>query len=140
MRISDWSSDVCSSDLLGLQAEVAARRQALPGAEAVEHDRLRGIGGAGDLVNIRHGVHRALLSMPASGVRGCPGGGALRCRPCRSRLLTACSQQYRGSLPAVFPCCPHARSEENQSELRSLMRFSEVGVIWKKKKEIDLTK
>src|SRR3546814_3099135 len=119
MRISDWSSDVCSSDL---------------------------ISGAGDLVNIRHGVHRALLSMPASGVRGCPGGGALRCRPCRSRLLTACCQQYRGSLPAVFPCCQHAvsspapaflqdrtRSEEHTSAIQSLKRIPYAVFCWKKK-------
>src|SRR3546814_17267371 len=39
MRISDWSSDVCSSDLRGVDARILARRHA--GLQAVRHVRQR---------------------------------------------------------------------------------------------------
>src|SRR3546814_17315432 len=54
MRISDWSSDVCSSDLLGLAGGYALLRRCLDGdvtPEAViaelQASGLRGLGGAG---------------------------------------------------------------------------------------------
>src|SRR3546814_14248604 len=54
MRISDWSSDVCSSDLLGLAGGYALLRRCLDGdvtPQAViaelQASGLRGLGGAG---------------------------------------------------------------------------------------------
>src|SRR3546814_3080432 len=40
MRISDWSSDVCSSDLLGGSADRAVRRRVHPGVAALNHELL----------------------------------------------------------------------------------------------------
>src|SRR3546814_10658924 len=65
MRISDWSSDVCSSDLLvdgeGSDAGSAGRRVRCIGVAMVEIDpRLgRGLGdGLVDILAYRHGPHR----------------------------------------------------------------------------------
>src|SRR3546814_2177327 len=105
MRISDWSSDVCSSDLrhAGGIAEAAAylRVRLCPCAmdeEASEDDRDGG----------------------AAGDRGTPdpsrGGGA---RAAGLRL----SRRRHGSLrTARRPAVP-LRSEEHTSELQSLMRI-----------------
>src|SRR3546814_3657810 len=41
MRISDWSSDVCSSDLLGHLNEAAIRLADQPGGRAFERDLAR---------------------------------------------------------------------------------------------------
>src|SRR3546814_1255734 len=111
MRISDWSSDVCSSDLdrrafgnrdaVGALIEslgLAAGRQRLglgKGREAV--DRLRGVEAAG-----QH--HRA--------------GAGLECGHCH-----ADRGQRRGA----------GRSEEHTAEHKSLMGMWDAG-LWKKKK------
>src|SRR3546814_15665761 len=44
MRISDWSSDVCSSDLAGLRSRHAARVALAEGAVLVGHPLLEGVG------------------------------------------------------------------------------------------------
>src|SRR3546814_1821483 len=112
MRISDWSSDVCSSDLSRgnpWQQVAEARRLSRPGAVAQDRGlpaqrrlgspvRIRRPGGAGE-----HAV--ALLLHPA--------------RRSRHRDLDA--------VDAV------ARSEEHTSELQSLMRISYAVFCLKKK-------
>src|SRR3546814_1220860 len=58
MRISDWSSDVCSSDL---NYESAGLERVLRGGQAC--------GSGICLTAVVHGTHSAILSLCASGVR-----------------------------------------------------------------------
>src|SRR3546814_2596259 len=120
MRISDWSSDVCSSDLDAEDRDhldlvdlvgvggggIAGARQ--PGVKVLLEDgdrvRFRLAGqrrGVGGLVNFAADPHR----------RGRAGGG--------------------GDICIIDP----ARSEEHTSELQSLMRISYAVFCLKKKKQ-----
>src|SRR3546814_10201057 len=114
MRISDWSSDVCSSDLLCFYSADAS---AVPGPFHQPRGRARG--------------RRPLLSRFWDVVRGrVADGGILTWKP----SITCCSASAK-CLPAVTcftfsqaqrsahgsACC---RSEEHTSELQSLMRTS----------------
>src|SRR3546814_2535750 len=111
MRISDWSSDVCSSDL-GVRAgffrglDVVDRDAGVVRARAREHEhpapRLIGAGAHDAKVFVLR--HRRRLA-----------GGAARHQRRRSF----------GDLP---------RSEEHTSELHSLMHISYAVFCWKKKK------
>src|SRR3546814_9050744 len=105
MRISDWSSDVCSSDLCGLdfhydhsprdvQAEVFAAQIAL----AREHDLAL-------VIHTREAWPETFDILAAEGV------------PERT----------------VFHCFTGGRSEEHTSELQSLMRISYAVFCLKKK-------
>src|SRR3546814_7364057 len=62
MRISDWSSDVCSSDLLLDDAHIALRRDVLPYAGPLlrqnERRVVNVVGPAGGLVNALIDIHR----------------------------------------------------------------------------------
>src|SRR3546814_8008989 len=109
MRISDWSSDVCSSDLA--DAEIA-----FSGRDAGEVVALL-------LLAAEFQHHRTALAV-GDPVRA-DGNG--------------CSQQFLGhdiafergtGLTAIF-----LRSEEHTSELQSLMRISYAVFCWKKKKQ-----
>src|SRR3546814_3624296 len=132
MRISDWSSDVCSSDLYRprrLSSVVhrhkkwpsdIVRRRHCPGGSAVS-DRAR----------------RQKRSSAACRSWSWPGhtqSGSLR-RVQSVRYRRSCSRPYQ-------PSRRHSqrRSEEHTSELRSLMRISYAVFCLKKKKkkEIDL--
>src|SRR3546814_10244841 len=101
MRISDWSSDVCSSDLLSTPSTLRS-----------------GLGGAlGHLGSqARHHGHRAGEDLPPS---------------CHSRAGPRSLGETQGgqgvtSLPAAPPWARRHRnrSEEHTSELQSLMRIS----------------
>src|SRR3546814_2768175 len=117
MRISDWSSDVCSSDL-----------PAFVGRELEQGfvDR-----GEGDV-----GVFRRLA------VRGLDLDARLDGFADRICLLVGF---YLDAEPMAFPADldardPHAvRSEEHTSELQSLMRISYAVFCLKKKKSKDMT-
>src|SRR3546814_5216223 len=104
MRISDWSSDVCSSDLRRAVACLAAASGAGEGGRLHRHPR------------------PALLGRRARRERAgaCPGAlrGDLR------RLPRQEGGHNRGRL---------ARSEEHTSELQSLMRISYAVFCLKKK-------
>src|SRR3546814_1791583 len=111
MRISDWSSDVCSSDLYGEPTASAKRPNTgvRPGASTAAFDSA---------------WPRPLLSkwptmqMPFSWARRKPG-----CSPLwrSSTSATSAPDRREGeSQPAV----PAKRSEEHTSELQSLMRNS----------------
>src|SRR3546814_6929035 len=110
MRISDWSSDVCSSDLRG--------------AHVVAHRHRRGVpANGGDRRADRHG--------------DAPGSWdplrATRARPPRARappMRRARSMPFR-TLPPRPTSRP--RSEEHTSELQSLMRISYAVFCLKKK-------
>src|SRR3546814_8562220 len=101
MRISDWSSDVCSSDL------ALHRRQRLCGIERSPHLVLPCVDEA------RPGDDPAVRGFAGSDPEHAGGGPALR--------------GGRAEAPAdpPQPCRrPRGRSEEHTSELQSLMRSS----------------
>src|SRR3546814_7905010 len=112
MRISDWSSDVCSSDLIEQfgHDDVRAADEAHPPfgrlvgvVEQIEHERPGG-------VDERAGAEGAIVrgDQPAAGLAG------------QARHLGV------------------GRSEEHTSELQSLMRIS-YAVFCLKKKKKDIT-
>src|SRR3546814_4522114 len=114
MRISDWSSDVCSSDLAD-QAAVAGRR-------VVRGIGLRAAGavaGAGAERRGRGPPRRRPRCLAAGG-----GSAATSLRPCLDPARLA----------ALRPRLPAGRSEEHTSELQSLMRISYAVFCLKKKK------
>src|SRR3546814_3873858 len=132
MRISDWSSDVCSSDLMGSAGLVGCR----PG------DRTSGGRTAGG---------RSPLQLPAFGPERHAGWGDDQALP-RARLLGGVSAdgrrgdgdgrsradprrgEPRFEPPARKRFYDHrARSEEHTSELQSLMRNSYAVFCLKKK-------
>src|SRR3546814_1093683 len=106
MRISDWSSDVCSSDLAGAVHGARPRRG---------HGRRRGRPG------FRLGEASGLADrQPAAGLLLPLGLGH------RGPLPRAARMVRRGQLRG-------ARSEEHTSELQSLMRISYAVFCLKKK-------
>src|SRR3546814_2422821 len=126
MRISDWSSDVCSSDLhqagrglaqrLGRGAPAAVQRGGQFGAQvAVER-------ASGALRNDEMGVVEQLA--PAVPVR--QANEAVGADQQRDRRVAA---EFR----AQFQQRVDARSEEHTSELQSLMRISYAVFCLKKK-------
>src|SRR3546814_1534506 len=116
MRISDWSSDVCSSDLYAARSHLVAgtarwhgfllssQRQQRP--PRIDHHRSRRLGRA------------RLRAVVAAGER------VRR----RARFAEA---GYIGAAPSA-----RRRSEEHTSELQSLMRIS-YAVFCLKKKNVD---
>src|SRR3546814_6880284 len=99
MRISDWSSDVCSSDLLG------GRPQAPP----VPRGTSRHCGRTGDLERLSQPIE--------AGGRYCDHAGA----PARRTI----GDPQADRLCAGIVCgADILRSEEHTSELQSLMRIS----------------
>src|SRR3546814_2281947 len=102
MRISDWSSDVCSSDLdpgdtiaIGVECQFAAVRR--PGGRPIASL------GLGEILFLssRYGIDPNIA--PQASI-GCVGAGP--------------------GLIADVRIVGHARSEEHTSELQSLMRIS----------------
>src|SRR3546814_4142704 len=114
MRISDWSSDVCSSDL--------RRSYSAPG---------RGQGNAlsGRLRRIRAPESRT-IGADGSRPRTASGGAREVAGLCRPKQRT--SQHCQASAIARNGACED-RSEEHTSELQSLMRISYAVFCLKKK-------
>src|SRR3546814_10898523 len=106
MRISDWSSDVCSSDLVAYRDHADGRHRAADRA-ALRDARSRG-------------CHAALSVAVAADLARQSGR---RRRPCRIR-----AGRGGGGMAARL------RSEEHTSELQSLMRISYAVFCLKKKK------
>src|SRR3546814_5973779 len=144
MRISDWSSDVCSSDL-GVGVREALRGDQHQPVEPHGLERPRGradvarvlgadqhdadaVGGGGievhvQMVNCAAGPEPApFFSLP---IPAC----ARSCPRCNNPLSMSWS---RRRAPAATSCC---RSEEHTSELQSLMRISYAVFCLKKKKK-----
>src|SRR3546814_2677404 len=111
MRISDWSSDVCSSDL-GHVAGAPLDYSGLPGATNRAWDvTLLGELGVPD----REALRPRNLTLEAW-LKPDEGGGT-----------------YQG---ALFKASDSARSEEHTSELQSLMRISSAAFCLKNKPQI----
>src|SRR3546814_5697668 len=106
MRISDWSSDVCSSDLVHEAPDV------LVGRHVVVHGGEHRPGGVDQ-------VGRLSLSL------GHPDADGLH----RARV------GWRRSRPSARDVAGEGRSEEHTSELQSLMRISYAVFCLKKKKK-----
>src|SRR3546814_4162983 len=119
MRISDWSSDVCSSDLeLVLIGTVDL--------EIVSHV----LGGFGHRVDAVLGLHEFVDEAPADG--GVVNGGIARERRvglAHDERRAAHAFDAAGQHQAGFA----GRSEEHTSELQSLMRISYAVFCLKKK-------
>src|SRR3546814_7176205 len=119
MRISDWSSDVCSSDLRGvLLLQPPDQLERLVGGDASRDDQENPFSGQhGGLAQISRWTDVNNL-----GVR--PVEGKLSAvNPARPRPARA------------TPGRPAPRSEEHTSELQSLMRNSYADFCLKKKKK-----
>src|SRR3546814_7560423 len=105
MRISDWSSDVCSSDLLAEIDAVQQRVDLVLGEKIVAHCMTKLVKYAA-----------STSGLPVSSVRIF----------CTSPTTSACS--------FCLPATVAMRSEEHTSELQSLMRISYAVFCLKKKK------
>src|SRR3546814_8637289 len=116
MRISDWSSDVCSSDLGRLLAEVGH-------PVAGVHDRSAHTGRCRFLL-----TRRLLLGCAAAG------HGLEAAEVEAGAEAPALSRQHHGAHRRVGL---EGRSEEHTSELQSLMRISYAVFCLKKKKKTD---
>src|SRR3546814_6588817 len=120
MRISDWSSDVCSSDLA---ARMDAGGGDLHSAHAVHPVQMEIAAGPSEIL-------LAALRPSASSRAGAP---LQRCRWESLRLcasMTSPTMLAPGAAPrssairSALCCASTARSEEHTSELQSLMRHS----------------
>src|SRR3546814_6856564 len=116
MRISDWSSDVCSSDLPDQHVQ-DAHVEYVPGTHLLFHHRFAGLG----VIHRRH----ARVSCGQSAILTVNG-------PCSASAdanrIAVAAQQH--AVPEVTA----TRSEEHTSELQSLMRISYAVYCLKKKK------
>src|SRR3546814_4098213 len=135
MRISDWSSDVCSSDLL-----LASRRGHEDGMLGHGHDRhaLDGLDVEGGAKGLRAAAGRLHHEGPP-GIRGNGEKGLALVERHDALAIAECDRE--GAVAAQFdarairqtqhaalrdPCriIREQRSEEHTSELQSLMRIS----------------
>src|SRR3546814_7371382 len=115
MRISDWSSDVCSSDLVSL-----VRHESASCLLAARHWRIRHI-------NSNHSVFRLSISDVDQSNRALSSRNPAVDRPAR-HLLGRCRAAQHDPARGVG-----ARSEEHTSELQSLIRTSYAVFCVKKK-------
>src|SRR3546814_8720161 len=132
MRISDWSSDVCSSDLPsltrsieGAEDDAEAARGQVDRAAIGPDDVLLGIAASGTtaytIAAVERARERGALTIGIANNEGAP----ILAAPERRTLLDTGSEVIAG------------RSEEHTSELQSLMRIS-YAVFCLKKKRISL--
>src|SRR3546814_10433035 len=148
MRISDWSSDVCSSDL-ALDAHLHSTAHAWP----VEHQRGAIVGlQFAALAPVEVGVeHEALLVVRLEQHRARRGAGSVRdgghdhrgavglaggqgfVEQRVERCQGFAAQRVWRIHWAIVARCPPVRSEEHTSELQSLMRISYAVFCLKKK-------
>src|SRR3546814_3267121 len=138
MRISDWSSDVCSSDLgidlfqrqaFDRSVEDVERRGGCGEDLPVIH-RINELAGERDRIARGGGFHGILITRPERGdlaVELVLGDAIF------AELANGLIDRLKRLLPLARPeaarygCHPQARSEEHTSELQSLMRISYAG-------------
>src|SRR3546814_5810105 len=132
MRISDWSSDVCSSDLRGRRIDdrAAACERAqpiIPFRQERSFEQLR------RSLRVRILVEQAAgLCEAVDGERGLAEGCLLEL----PQRVGVAPRQRQGFLTPFF-VCGGERSEEHTSELQSLMRISYAVFCLKKKTRIE---
>src|SRR3546814_1786149 len=131
MRMSDWSSDVCSSDLPHLVRGVAvlvgdeAAQERL--AQAADHRQAL----VGDEVEDRAGK----LRRRAGGDQHAVAAAAVAMQHLQRRGQQALADIRGVGVDVAVDQRVHCRSEEHTSELQSLMRISYAVLCLKKKKE-----
>src|SRR3546814_9349311 len=115
MRISDWSSDVCSSDL----------RTKGPGAFAIGENDHRGSFDGSELLRSldRPTIARAASQRPGWAISQSSRSSIASCKLSARALLIAISGLAPRATAASSRYCSAARSEEHTSELQSLMRI-----------------
>src|SRR3546814_3615175 len=125
MRISDWSSDVCSSDLVGRDQPAAVDRIVADRRELVRDrgERERAVGRRPQVLAVAETRHDA--GEQAVGLSYQP-----RERICDEGQRRRIDGQ-RGGIARILH--EHVRSEEHTSELQSLMRISYTVFCLKKK-------
>src|SRR3546814_6461100 len=123
MRISDWSSDVCSSDLAG-----QGRGDGYPAAQT-------------GCMQFAHFSPHCGMNDRASAVDYSSWSRSRRsaASACAPASASSCNKRADTSLTSSAPCLPNhsirrRRSEEHTSELQSLMRISYAVFCLKKKK------
>src|SRR3546814_7827228 len=137
MRISDWSSDVCSSDLLERVAQHQILRFSVD-RRALMRRRQPGPADLGaTMAMIERTKTRAADDLPACDVD---------LHKWQGRTRVAGSQRHVDEMAHAFGRCGRiriprpdrriARSEEQTTELQSLMRNSYADIGLKKKKQI----
>src|SRR3546814_6077096 len=139
MRISDWSSDVCSSDLPRIVGGQRAEGYGRPGVGQRDHP-LRQFKD-GDLVRIaeidradHRGGRRHQPDQSLNEVVDIAEGSRLRAVAVdrEGQVLQPLHAEIRDD-PSVVLVHPRPRSEEHTSELQSLMRISYAVFCLKKK-------
>src|SRR3546814_1745649 len=143
MRISDWSSDVCSSDLTVIAALFDDPKPGCRGGDEEQRQARNGLRADDEFIRcgaMQNG-HLSALQYPAAVL-------AQRAGLCAKPILRAVRflmrqrhQQVAGSnlrdprllLFGAARVTDHARSEETTSELQSLMRISYAVFCLKKK-------
>src|SRR3546814_5132754 len=111
MRISDWSSDVCSSDLQGLDAD--ARMPLEQGVDADAEHRAHHVRGERFAHADRVGDDQVGLQLLVQRASAGRGAGQFVAQRMRAEQLVGVAAEAGGD-----------RSEEHTSELQSLMRIS----------------
>src|SRR3546814_1695040 len=123
MRISDWSSDVCSSDLMALEVQ----------AKAVPTDVPDELMATSDVRPVEETMATRFASLPIEGrfdaIRSMDGDDKM------ALLAGLVATMVDGTVFAGG-----SRSEEHTSELQSLMRSSYAAYCLKNKKNEDETK
>src|SRR3546814_6825945 len=122
MRISDWSSDVCSSDLKGIKAarhglQYLLWRTGLLTSNVIESGAFVDTNGSGRPDIQIHVTPRLVGDFD----RAPPPGHGITLNPCILRPTSRGTVKLRSADPKDSPML---RSEEHTSELQSLMRNS----------------
>src|SRR3546814_4715521 len=128
MRISDWSSDVCSSDLVDYAAPIEGGVGGSWGVNDVVYALMMELGGVIKPVNAK------ALAIPQ------PGGGVVFAQsvtiPAYPYLRPAADETYPTLGRRIQRAYDKDRSEEHTSELQSLMRSSYAVFCLKKKRQL----
>src|SRR3546814_9338731 len=130
MRISDWSSDVCSSDLActQLSSNTAFRCGIRMSLRQVRKPHMKKI-------DVTTAIAMRLVRIGAGPVAGFDVAYSMARSVCGCAAAAARSRhqnRFRAHCPALSSCV-QARSEEHTSELQSLMRNSYAVLCFKKK-------
>src|SRR3546814_2747169 len=113
MRISDWSSDVCSSDLLAALKNVGANAMAAVVAERSAKGRFRSLADFAQRLDARLINKRQVENLACAGAFD-------GLSPNRAQAYHAAEIIVRHASAAASD--PDSRAEEHTAELQSLMR------------------
>src|SRR3546814_9541832 len=132
MRISDWSSDVCSSDLVSVAcaADSACPSTCPPNTYLVPMSRLW----PRNRLSSSRSSESSSISSETTGCRGGDMAGRYTGRGDYTGPSKPVGRGYAPDTPRTLTHAAHVRSEEHTSELQSLMRHSYAVFCLKNKK------